>query len=120
MKNQGLNSPERLNVHADKNIDDICNVMKKPGCKNANKMHNRGQQVSVKAKENLKLAIFLFHYRWRNTFVWKVMGVCNVLVGQKRLKAEYKDPSVLPKVNKADMGCYTYTQTRMYCTMSKV
>ena len=35
------------------------------------------------------------------------MGVCEVtillLAGQKRFEDEYKDPDVLPKINKADM-----------------
>ena len=35
------------------------------------------------------------------------MGVCvdrvHLLAGQKRLKEKYKDPDVLPKVNKANM-----------------
>ena len=56
-------------------MPDTCNVMKKPGGKNANGMLNRGQQVSVIAQENMKLAAFLFHHRWRCTLDWKIMGV---------------------------------------------
>ena len=63
IREQGLDSPERLRALADKNVDDICHVMRKPGGKNANGMPHRGQQVSVIAQENLKLAIFLFHHR---------------------------------------------------------
>ena len=43
-REQGLNSPERLRVLTDKNVVDICNVMRKPVCKNANKMSNRGNR----------------------------------------------------------------------------
>ena len=67
-----------------------------------------GQQVSVIAQENLKLAVFLSHHRWRCTFDWEVTGVCEdtvpLLAGQKRLKDEYKDPDVLPNVNKEDIA----------------
>ena len=42
-----LDSPEMLRVLTDKNVDDICNVMKKPGGKNADGTSDRGQQVSV-------------------------------------------------------------------------
>ena len=107
VKVQGLDSPERLRVLTDKNVDDICNIMRKPGGKNANGMLHREQHASVIAKENLKLAVFLFHHWWRCTFDWEVMGVqedtMHLLGGQKRLEDKYKDPDVLPKVNKADM-----------------
>ena len=68
IKEQGLNSHERLRVLPDKNINDICNVMRKLGNKNVNRMPNRGQQVSIIAQENLKLAAFLFHHRWKCAF----------------------------------------------------
>ena len=68
---QRLGSPERLRVLRDKNVDDICNVMRKPGGKNADGMPDRGQQVSLIAQENLKLAVFLFHHQWRCTFDWE-------------------------------------------------
>ena len=54
IKKHALDSPERLRVLTDKNVDGICNVMRKPGSKNVNGMPNRGQQVSVIAKENLE------------------------------------------------------------------
>ena len=47
VKEQGLDSPDRLRVLTDKNDDDICNVMRKPGGKNADRMPDRGKQVSV-------------------------------------------------------------------------
>ena len=63
--------------------------------------------VSVIAQENLKLAVFLFHCQGRCTIDWEVTGLCeemvHLLAGQKRLEDEYKDPDVLPKVNKAGM-----------------
>ena len=59
------------------------------------------------AKENLKLDAFLFNHRWRCTLNWKIMGVhedtIHLLAGQKKLKDEYKDPDMLPKINKSDM-----------------
>ena len=61
IREQELDSLVRLRVLTDKNVDDICTVMRKPGCKNANGTPDRGQQVSVIAQENLKLAALLFH-----------------------------------------------------------
>ena len=82
--------------------------MRKPGCKNANGMPKRGWQVSVIAEKNLKLAAFQFHHRWRCTLDWEIMGVNEdtvcLMTGKKKLKDEYKDPDVLPKVNKSDMA----------------
>ena len=75
IKEQRLDSPERLRVLQEEVIDDICNGMRKPGRNNANRMPDRGQQVSVIAQENLKLAIFLFHHQWGCTFDWEVMRV---------------------------------------------
>ena len=82
--------------------------MRKPGGKNANGTPNKGQQISVIAQENLKLGVFLFHYRWRCTFDWEITGIneetVHFLSGQKKLKDKYKDPNVLPKINKSDMA----------------
>ena len=104
---QKLDSPDRLRVLTDKNVDDIFNVVRMPGGKNADGTPNRGQQVSVIAQENLKLAAFLFHHRWRCTLDWEIMGVDEgtvcLMAGQKKLKDEYKDPNLLLKVNKCDM-----------------
>ena len=104
---QRLDSPDRLRVLTDKNVDDIFNVVRRPGGKNADGTPNRGQQVSVIAQENLKLAAFLFHHRWRCTLDWEIMGVDEgtvcLMAGQKKLKDEYKDPNLLLKVNKCDM-----------------
>ena len=81
--------------------------MRKSGGKTANQMPNRWQQVSIIAKENLKLATNPFDQRWRHSYAWEVMVLCEdtvcLLAGQKRLEDNYKDPDVLPKVNKADM-----------------
>ena len=64
IREQGLDSPERLQVLTDKNVADIYNVVRKLGGKNANGMPNIGQQISAIVQENLKLVIFLFHHRW--------------------------------------------------------
>ena len=107
-REQGLDSPERMRVLTDKNVDNICNIVRKPGGKNANGRPNRGQQVSVIAQEKLKLAVFLFHQRWRCTLDWNVTGMNDdtlcLMTGQKKLKDKYKDPNVLPKINKSDMA----------------
>ena len=42
-----LDSHERLRVLTNTNVDDICNVMRKPGGKNAYGMLDSGQQVAV-------------------------------------------------------------------------
>ena len=55
-----------------------------------------------------KLSVFLYYHWWRCTFDWEVMGVHNdtlhLLAGKKKLKDEYKDPDIWPKVNKAHMA----------------
>ena len=47
IREQGLDNPHSLRVLTDKNVNDICNVMRKPGKKNVNGTSDRGQQVSV-------------------------------------------------------------------------
>ena len=74
------------------NVNNICNIVQKPGGKNANWIPNRGQQVSVIAHKNLKLAVFLFHHRWRLTLDWEITGV------------NEDTPNVLPKINKFDVA----------------
>ena len=63
IREQGLDSPKRLRVLIDKNVNDICNVMMKPGSKNTNGTPNREKKVSAIVPENLKLDISLF-YHW--------------------------------------------------------
>ena len=46
IREQELHTPKRLQVLTDKNVNDICNVMRKPGSKNAD-----GLLVSVIAQE---------------------------------------------------------------------
>ena len=47
IREQGLDSPERLTILTYKDVVDICDVARKPDGKNANEMPDRGQQVSV-------------------------------------------------------------------------
>ena len=47
VREQGIGSPERLQILIDQNVDDTHNVLRKPGGKNADEMPNIGQQVSV-------------------------------------------------------------------------
>ena len=75
IREQGLESPERLSILIDKNINDIYNVDRKPSGKNVDRTPNREQQVSVIAQEKLKLAGFLFHHWQRCIFDWVAMGV---------------------------------------------
>ena len=60
------------------------------------------------AQENLKVAVFLVHHRWRYTLKWEIMGVNEetllLMAGQKKLEDEYKDPNVLLKINKSDIA----------------
>ena len=44
IREQGLDSPERLQALTDKNVNDICNVMRKPGGKNVDGMPNKRQR----------------------------------------------------------------------------
>ena len=43
VREQGLDSPESLRAFMDKNVDDIYNLVRKPGSKNANRTPDRGQ-----------------------------------------------------------------------------
>ena len=96
IRKQGLDSSERLRVLTNKNVHDICNVMRKLGGKNVNGMPNRGQHVSVIDQENLKLATFLFYHRLRCTLDWEVTGVYKdtvcLLVGKRNLWKSTKTP----------------------------
>ena len=47
IREQGLDSSERQRVLTDKHVDYISNVMRKPVGKNANRMPDKGQYVSV-------------------------------------------------------------------------
>ena len=64
IREQGLDNQERLRVLTYKNVDNICNVMRKPGSKIVDGMLRRGEQVSVIAQENLNLDVILFHHHW--------------------------------------------------------
>ena len=73
--------------------------MRKPDGKNANGMPVRAASLSK---------IFPFHHRWRCTLDWEIMRVnedtLHLMTGQKKLEDKYKDPKVLPKINKSDMA----------------
>ena len=56
VREQGLDSPERLRFLTNKTVKYICNDVKKPGGKIADGMPDRGQLVSVISQVNLKLA----------------------------------------------------------------
>ena len=75
---------------------------------NADGMLNRGQQVSMIAQDNLKQAVFLFLHRWRCTLDWEITGVnediVHLMTEQKKLKDEYKDSDMLPKISKSDVA----------------
>ena len=43
IREQGLDIPNKLRALTDKNGNDICNVMRKPGSKNVNETPDRGQ-----------------------------------------------------------------------------
>ena len=73
VREQRLDYLDRLRILMDKNIHDICNVVRKPGGKNADGTSNRGQQVSVIAQENLMFAAFLSHHLWRCALDWEIM-----------------------------------------------
>ena len=56
VREQGLDSTDRLWLITDKNVDDTCNIMRKQYCKNAGGMPDRVQQFSVIAQDNMMLA----------------------------------------------------------------
>ena len=75
----------------DKNLNDISNVMRIH--RNADGTLDRGQQVSVMAQENMKLAAFLLHYMWSCTLDWEVKGVqeetvCKLTGEKKSIKSQ--------------------------------
>ena len=102
VREQGLDSPQRLRVITDKNVDDICNIMRKSGGKNANRMPN-----SYSPRKPAASCLPISHW-WRCTFDWEVMGVqediVHLLTRLKKLKDKYTDPDMLPKANKANMA----------------
>ena len=65
IREQELDSSNVLQVLMNKHVNDIHNVMRKHGGKNAYGMPNKGEQILVIAQEILKQAFFLFHHRWR-------------------------------------------------------
>ena len=75
IREQGLDNLSSLIVFTDKNVNDICDFMRKQGGKNSNRMPNRGQQIAVTAQENLKLTVILFHHRVRCNLDWEVLEV---------------------------------------------
>ena len=107
IKEQELDSPERLPVLTDKNVHDICNVVRKPGVKSADGIINTKQQISAIAQENLKVAAFLFYHKWRCNLDWKPTRVnedtLHLMEGQKEFKDKNKVPNLLPKTNESDM-----------------
>ena len=50
VREQRLYSPEWHKILTDKNVDDLCNVVRKSGGKNANWMPDRGPKVSIITK----------------------------------------------------------------------
>ena len=122
IREQGLHSPERLRVITDKNVDNICNIMRKPGSKNADGMHDM-----VIAQENLQLDIFIFHHKLRCTFDGEVMGVwegtVHLFACQKRLEDKYRDPNMLPEVRRVDIAWTMVTMEeylRSCCSIMRV
>ena len=90
------------------NIDDICNFVRKSGSKNANRMPNRWQQISVIVQENLELATLPFHHKWRCTVDLEITGVHDgtlcLMAGRKKHKGKYKTPDAWLKINKSNMA----------------
>ena len=62
VEEQELNHPDHQ-VIVNKYVKDICNVVKKPREKNADKIPDRVEPVSVMVWEHLKLAVVLFQHR---------------------------------------------------------
>ena len=66
------------------------------------------EHLTEGTKSHLKLATFVFFHRLRCVNNWEVMKVqkdtVHKLVGQKKLKVEYKECNMLPKYNKANMA----------------
>ena len=85
----------------------ISAMSSKQGGENAVWTPNRGRQVSVMAKENLMLATFLIHHRWRCIYDCEVTKVLedaiHNLAKQRKLENEDCDQDVLPKVDKVHM-----------------
>ena len=86
---QVLDNPDRLRILADKNADNIFNVMRKLGGKNANVTPNRGQQVSAIAGEpeacSLPIPLSVKMHLWLGDNMSEQKTV-HFLVGQKNLK----------------------------------
>ena len=90
-REQELGCPKRLQVFTDKNVNNICNIVSKPVGKNADGTSDREQQVSTIAQKSLKLAVFLFHHRWRCTLERKRMGVNEDTIHLMTNKKKHED-----------------------------
>ena len=63
VREQRLDSPERLRVLTDKNVNNICNFFIKQRWQECQCDAQQGAASLRIAQESLKLAIFLFHHR---------------------------------------------------------
>ena len=100
---QGIDFMEELDILTDGEIDNICNVIRRPGGINPiTNVAGLGIQVSLRAKGNLKLASFLLKHKLRNGNVAVTTDITldnvRLLRELKESEREHKDPVVSPVI----------------------
>ena len=101
---QGIDSMEEIKILTDGEIKNLCKVIRRPGGINTiTNVANLGIQISLRAKNNLKLASFFLKYKVRNGRVAVETDITldNVrLLGKLNVsKKEHKDPVVSPLID---------------------
>ena len=84
----GIDSMEEIKILTDKEIDNLCKVMRRPGGINPiTNVSNLGFQVSLRAENNLKLASFFIKYETRTG---RVAVTNDIILDRVRLLREFK------------------------------
>ena len=102
---QGINSVDELRILDDEQSENLCKVLRRPGGESGGNP-NRGVQVSAKAEEALKLAIYYVKHQDRVSRAVDVgqMTLVSIrkLVKQRDTEKNHSDPDIPPKIDAKD------------------
>ena len=101
---QGINCMEELKILIDRDIENLCKFISWPGGTNPiDNITNLGIQVSLRAKNNLKLAIFFLKNNVSTGRVAVATDInldnVRILCELKESKKEHKDPVISPVID---------------------
>lgn len=103
---QQVNSLPEIGLLTDKDVENLCKIVRRPGGTNASGTVNPGNSVSLRAETNLKLAVYWYHHHVRTSRVPIIteMTLVNVraLAKLRDAENEHSDPNVLPTVKGSD------------------